>query len=137
MFGLFSVLSATVQAQVPSELIGKWKIVNAYATDASHVVDAAESEALLDDLVHNNLVEYSFTDTKFTLFVNNEFIGTCGYTFVDETSQFIFDEDGASFEDIVKNLVGFNLTETELHLQASSPNGGSQLTFYEFLVKQP
>jgi hypothetical protein len=136
-FGLFNVFTSYVQAEIPAELIGKWKIVNAYAADASLVVDDAESAALLDDLVVNNLVEYSFTETQFALFVNSELVGTCNYTFVDETSQFIFDQDGAYFEDIVKNLVGFNLTETELHLMASPPDGDSPLTFYEFLVKQP
>jgi hypothetical protein len=137
VFALLGVFTSYAQDEVPTEILGKWKVVNAYAADANNVLDSLESAALLDDLVNVNVVEYAFTSTSFSLFVNGDLTGTCNFSFIDETSEFIFDEGGNAFNDIVKNIVGVNLTETEFYLLASPPDGDSQLIFHEFLVKQP
>jgi hypothetical protein len=137
VFALLSVFCSYSQEGLPPELYGKWKVVNAYAADANNVLDSLESESLLNDLVNTNSVTYGFEPSVFSLFVNNVLVGTCSYTFNPETSQFVFDEDGSAFEDIVKGIVGVTLTETDFYILASSPDGDSQLIYHEFLVKQP
>lgn len=122
------------------EATGKWLIVNAFATDATGNTDVAETAALMNDFVNNNIVEYEFTDSIFTIIINGNQSGSCGYTFApyDETSiSILFDANGASLSDQVSNLKGISISETNLHLQSDSPDSDSQLKFQIFLTKQP
>mgnify|MGYP005667574055 CR=1 FL=1 len=140
-FALFFCISSTYAQDIeldtiPPELIGSWIVTNVYAVDTAWNNDSSETAALMADLVEDNEVIYEFSMNTFTLKINGEIVGVCGYV-LDIESNFIFDEDGLAFQEIVKDLVGINLTTTELRLEASPPDGESQLTYHEFLTKLP
>ncbi|MEZ5006913.1 MAG: hypothetical protein R2728_03015 [Chitinophagales bacterium] len=125
------------QENVPPELLGKWKIVNVYAVDSLGNTIAGETASLMDDLVNDNVVEYGFTDSTFTLYINGVASGSCGYIIQENTSQLIFDANALAMSDVVRELQAIEITETDLHLEAASPDINSGIKFQEFLVKQP
>jgi hypothetical protein len=130
--------SIGLQAQndIPSELIGKWKMVNIYALDSLGNNDAAETAALMLDMVDSTIVEYVFTDSTFTLHMDGELSGTCNYT-VENANLIVFDENGYLIADMVNSLKLVEVTTTNLYLEAGSPDYESGIIFHEFLIKQP
>lgn len=132
----FSFTYVNAQVEIPPELIGSWLITDVYATDSSDVTDVNETNALMDDLVNNNDVLYEFTLTTFTLKINGQTIGSCGYT-VDSSANFMFDSNGHTVVETANNLVGVGISPTTLMLRASPSDYNSVFKYHKTLTKQP
>lgn len=134
--------SHAVQAQESPSHLGKWKIVGVYATDSSGGVLTEESASVTADLVTNRTVEYEFTDSEFHLYIDGALSGSTHYTIApsglpDGSVDVTFDESGDDLSDIVRQLRGISVSETQLVVEARSPDVDSGIVYHESLERQP
>lgn len=127
-------------AQEADAHTGKWEVVDVYAVDSTGAVDAAETEAVFNDLVTNQTTVYEITDSTFSLNVNGELVGTCAYMLVQPADgssgvDFVFDASGEQFSDIVYKLRGKSISGTTFITEAGSPDIDSGVTFHQTLEK--